>query len=188
MIEAIEGILEAKTDHYVLIKSGSLTYRVDTPASTLNRLGQPGDKVRLYTHLQFKEDSPVLYGFDSIEARELFRRLISISGLGAKTALALLSFLSPEQLILAISSEDIELLSKIPGIGRKTASRLVLELKGKLELPAAPGMGDDTLVISALTNLGYSLAEATRALESLPRDRKLSLEEKIRLALESLAR
>jgi len=122
----------------------------------------------------------------------LFKNLISVSGIGSKLALAILSALNPEQLVMAITSGDIDLLSQAPGVGKKMASRLVVELKGKLEkewkevaLPLAPESAD---VIAALTGLGYSVAEAIKAISKLPVSEELSLEEKIKMALQQMAR
>jgi Holliday junction DNA helicase RuvA len=138
-----------------------------------------------------REDSISLYGFASSEELTLFRSLISVTGIGAKLALTVLSALNPEQLVMAITSGDIDLLSQTPGIGKKIASRLVVELRGKLEkewkevaLPLAPENAD---VIAALTGLGYSVAEATKAISRLPDSDGVSLEEKIRMALQQLA-
>ena len=133
-----------------------------------------------------------LYGFASIGELSLFENLISVSGIGPKVALGLLSASSPEQLVSAIVNGDIDFLNRVPGIGKKTAGRIVLELKGKLEkgwegtiLPALTQ--DDADVVAALTSLGYSLREATQAASSLAGSEELELEEKIRLALKQLA-
>lgn len=190
MISAVDGILEGKGASWASVRVGGITLQVHIPNSSLSTLGSVGQKVHLYTHLQVREDDLSLYGFASMEELSLFQHLISISGIGPKLALSLLSALSPNQLAVAIVSGDSELLRRVPGIGQKTASRLILELKGKLErvglaVPAeVEGEGE---ILSALTNLGYSLSEATRALHSLPSDQSLSLEEKIKLALQSLA-
>jgi Holliday junction DNA helicase RuvA len=139
-----------------------------------------------------REDNISLYGFASSEELTLFKSLISVSGIGAKLALALLSALNPEQLVMAITSGDIDLLSQTPGIGKKMASRLVVELRGKLEkdwremaLPLAPERVD---VIAALTGLGYSVTEAAKAISRLPDSEELSLEEKVKMALQQMAR
>lgn len=190
MISAVDGILEGKGASWAFIRVGGITLQVHLPASSLAVLGSVGQKVHLYTHLQVREDDLSLYGFTSPEELSLFQHLISISGIGPKLALSLLSALSPNQLVAAIASGDSELLRRVPGIGQKTASRLILELKGKLErvgLAAPAGVEGEGEVLSALTNLGYSLSEATKALSSLSSDHPLSLEEKIKLALQSLA-
>ena len=192
MIATLEGILEYRGNDSIIINVGGIGFRVYVPSSTFSQLGAVRSKVFLYTHLHVREDSISLYGFASSEELALFKNLISVSGIGSKLALALLSALNPEQLVMAITSGDIDLLSQTPGIGKKMASRLVVELRGKLEkewkevaLPLAPGSAD---VIAALTGLGYSLAEATKAISKLPDSEELSLEEKIKMALQQMAR
>ncbi|MEK7281956.1 MAG: Holliday junction branch migration protein RuvA [Chloroflexota bacterium] len=190
MISAVDGVLEGKGASWAFVRVGGITLQVHIPNSSLSTLGSVGQKVHLYTHLQVREDDLSLYGFASMEELSLFQHLISISGIGPKLALSLLSALSPNQLAAAIVSGDSELLRRVPGIGQKTASRLILELKSKLErvgLAVPTVVEGEGEVLSALTNLGYSLSEATRALNSLPSDQSLSLEEKIKLALQSLA-
>ena len=139
-----------------------------------------------------REDNIALYGFASSEEMTLFKSLISVSGVGSRVALALLSALSPEQLVMAITSGNIDLISQVPGIGRKLASRLVIELRSKLEkewkevaLPLVPESAD---VIAALTSLGYSVSEATKAVSRLPASEELGLEEKVRMALQQMTR
>jgi len=192
MIATLEGILEYRGNDSIIINVGGIGFRVYVPSPTLSQLGAVKGKVSLYTHLHVREDNISLYGFASSEELSLFKNLISVSGIGSKLALALLSALNPEQLVMAITSGDIDLLSQAPGIGKKMASRLVVELKGKLEkewkevvLPLAPESAD---VISALTGLGYSVAEATKAISKLPDAEKLSLEEKVKMALQQMAR
>jgi Holliday junction DNA helicase RuvA len=191
MIATLEGILEYRGVDSVIVNVGGIGYRVYVSSSTSSRLGAVKGKVSLYTHLHVREDSISLYGFASDEELTLFKSLISVTGIGAKLALTVLSALNPEQLVMAITSGDIDLLSQTPGIGKKIASRLVVELRGKLEkewrevaLPLAPQHVD---VIAALTGLGYSVAEATKAMSRLPDSEGLSLEEKVRMALQQLA-
>jgi Holliday junction DNA helicase RuvA len=190
MIATLEGILEYRGDDSIIINVSGIGFRVYVPSSTLSRLGAVKGRVSLYTHLHVREDNISLYGFASSEELALFKNLISVSGIGSKLALALLSAFNPEQLVMAITSGDIDLLSQAPGIGKKMASRLVVELKGKLEkewkevaLPLAPESAD---IIAALTSLGYSLAEATKAISKLPDSEGLSLEEKIKIALQQM--
>jgi Holliday junction DNA helicase RuvA len=192
MIATLEGILEYRGNDSIIINVGGIGFRVYVPTSTLGQLGAVKGKVSLYTHLHVREDSISLYGFASREELALFRSLISVSGIGTRLALALLSALNPERLVMAITSGDIDLLSQTPGIGKKMASRLVVELKGKLEkdwrevaLPLAPERAD---VIAALTGLGYSVTEATKAISRLPDSEELSLEEKVKMALRQMAR
>ncbi len=191
MIATLEGILEYRGNDSVIINVGGIGFRVYVSSSTSSQLGAVKGRVSVYTHLHVRDDSISLYGFAASEELALFKNLISVSGIGSKLALAMLSAFSSEQLIVAITSGDIDFLSKAPGVGRKTASRLVVELRGKLEkewkevaLPSAPGNAD---VIAALTGLGYSVAEATRAISRLSDSGGLSLEEKIRMALQQLS-
>jgi Holliday junction DNA helicase RuvA len=191
MIATLEGILEYRGNDSVVVNVGGIGFRVFVSGSTLNQLGTVKGKVSLYTHLHVREDNISLYGFASDEELALFRNLISVSGVGSKAALALLSALNPEQIVMAIASGDVDLISQAPGIGKKMASRLIVELRGKLEkewketaLPVAPESAD---VIAALTGLGYSLTEATKAVSRLPDSGELSLEERIRMALQQVA-
>jgi len=170
---------------------GGVGVQVYLPGSTLIQLGALGDRVSLYTHLYVKEDNISLYGFTSTEEVALFKNLISISGIGPKVALALLSKLSAEQLATAIISGNVDLIQQVPGIGKKMANRLVVELRDKLErewkeaaLPLAP---KDSDAIAALTSLGYSLREAAQVVSSIPNSSELSLEEKVKTALQELA-
>jgi Holliday junction DNA helicase RuvA len=191
MIATLEGILEYRGNDSVIINVGGIGFRVHVSGSTSSQLGAVKGRVSLYTHLHVREDSISLYGFASSDELTLFRSLISVTGIGAKLALTVLSALNSEELVMAITSGDIDLLSQTPGIGKKMASRLVVELRGKLEkewkdvaLPLAPENAD---AIAALTGLGYSVAEATKALSKLRDSRSLSLEDKIRIALQHLA-
>lgn len=192
MIVAIEGILQNRGDNSAIIKVGPISFIVYAPTSTLSQFGNVGDKVYLHTHLYFKEDNIALYGFASPEELGLFRSLITVSGIGPRTALGALSALRPEQLVTAIEDGNIDLLSQVPGIGKKTAGRIALELKGKLKKEwgsaVAPSLKqEDADVIAALTSLGYSLREATQAVSGLSNS-KLDLGEKVRLALQQLAK
>jgi len=192
MIVALEGILESRGIDSAVVKVGPLSLQIYIPSSTLSQLGVAGDKVYLHTHLYLREDNVALYGFASTEELALFQNLISVSGVGPKLALALLSTLNPEQVASAIVSGNADLLSQVPGLGKKMAGRIVLELKGKLEKGwvgvIAPALvQEDADVVAALTSLGYSLKEATQAVSGLPASQDVDLEEKIRLALKQLA-
>jgi len=191
MIATLEGILEHCGIGSVVIKVGGVGIQVYVPSLTLSRLGVIGDKVSLYTHLYVKEDNISLYGFASSEEVAMFKNLISISGIGPRIALALLSKLSAEQLATAIISGNVALIDQVPGIGKKMANRLVVELRDKLErewkeaaLPLAP---EDSDAIAALTSLGYSLREVIQVVSSIPNSSELSLEEKVKTALQELA-
>jgi len=171
---------------------GGIGFQVHVPGSTLSQLGAIKDKVSLYTHLHLREDNVSLYGFASEEELALFKNLISVSGIGPKAALALLSASNPEQLAMAIASGNVDVISQVPGIGKKIAGRLVVELKGKLEREwkkgaVLPLAAENTDAIAALTNLGYSLREAIQAVSNLPDSSELTLEAKVRMALQQLA-
>jgi Holliday junction DNA helicase RuvA len=192
MIVALEGILETRGIDSVVVKVGPLSLLVSVPGSTLSRLGTIGDNVHLHTHLYVREDIIAMYGFASADELALFQNLISVSGIGPKAALAFLSTLNVEQLASAIVSGNVDLLTQVPGIGKKMAGRVVLELKGKLEKGWAGAVTpaltpEDADVVAALTTLGYSLKEATQAVAGLPNVEKLDLEEKVRLALRQLS-
>jgi len=192
MIATLEGILEYRGTDSIILNVGGIGFQVYVPGSTLSQLGVVKGKVSLYTHLHLREDNVSLYGFASGEELTLFQNLISVSGIGPKAALGLLSALKPEQLIMAISSGNIDLISQVPGIGKKIASRLVVELRGKLEKEwkdvALPLGQESADTIAALTGLGYSLTEATNAVSKLPDSKELSLEEKIKMALQQMAK
>jgi len=176
----------------VVVRVGPLSLQVHIPSSVLSRLGAVGDRVYLHTHLYLREDNMALYGFASAEEQRLFQNLISVSGIGPKVALGLLSTLSPEQLASAVVAGNVDLLSQAPGLGKKMAGRIVLELKNKLErewegIEASVLGQEDADAVAALTSLGYSLKEATQAVSSLADSRELGLEERVRLALKQLA-
>jgi Holliday junction DNA helicase RuvA len=192
MIASIHGPLEAHGSDWVVVDVGGLSLRVVVPTSAIARLPSLGEPVRFVTYLYVREDLIALYGFLTADELALFEQLISVTGVGPKVAIAMLSYASSELLRQAIASESVDNLTKIPGIGKKLASRLILELRGKLiaspggvAAPIAPG---DSEVVEALLGLGYSLADAQQALRGLPGDRSLDLEERIRLALQSFAR
>ncbi|MGH8711063.1 MAG: Holliday junction branch migration protein RuvA [Burkholderiales bacterium] len=171
MIGRITGKLIEKRPPLVLLEVQGVGYEIDVPMSTFYQLPAIGSQVTLHTHLVVREDAHLLFGFGSEEERAAFRRLLKISGVGARTALAVLSGLSVADLQQAVRAEDSSRLTKIPGIGKKTAERLLLELRGKLEMilssgaaPAASGSQD---VLNALLALGYNEREANWAIGQL---------------------
>jgi Holliday junction DNA helicase RuvA len=191
MIGRIEGRLLEKNPPSILVDVGGLGYELDVPMSTLYALPAVGEKVALLTHLAIREDAHQLYGFASSSERHAFRALIKISGVGARTALAVLSGLSVNELAQAITLQESARLTRIPGIGKKTAERLLLELKGKLgaelEGSGASASSDSSAdILHALAALGYSDKEAMLALKSVPAGTGVS--DGIRLALKALAR
>jgi Holliday junction DNA helicase RuvA len=194
MIAAVEGTLINKGTTSVIVKAGPVSFLLNVPGSTLARLGPTGSQVLLHTHLYVREDILALYGFSSPQELAIFEQLITVSGIGPKVALALLTTLDPGQMVTAIVSGNAELLSQVPGIGKKTAGRVILELKGKLEkswvgeiMPSGITQADSD-AISALTTLGYSLREATQALSNIQATESMPIEDKIRLALQQLAK
>ena len=193
MITGITGTLEARGPDWVQVRvGGGVTLQVYVPSSALDGLGDLGQQVHLHTRLYIKDDEPVLYGFSTAEALRLFQMLNGVAGIGPRTSLALLSSLGTGPLVSAIVTEDVASLSRAPGVGRRSAGRLVLELKGKLagmavEEAGVPGSGGDGDVVSALMALGYTATESRRAVESLDGAASLSLEEKLRQALQQLA-
>jgi len=189
MITGIEGKLQSKSATGVIIKVGGISISVQMPSSALSTLGNVGDKVQIFTHLQLREDSISLYGFATEEEVETFRILLTVTGVGPKVALSVLSAMNPGQLALAISSGNTDMLCHIPGVGKKTASRLLLELKDKIagiELGAPAAEGNE--LTAALLGLGYSPSEVTSSIAALPSSPELTIEEKIRLALQHLSR
>ncbi len=189
MIASLHGTLESLGSDWAIINVGGIGFQVYMPTSTLSAIGIIGKEVQLYTHLHLREDNATLYGFASSEELWLFQTLIGVSGLGPKLALAMLSAMRVEQLTMAIATGSTDLLTVIPGIGKKVANRLILELKEKIgagwiTTPAAQLAQENTDVLAALTSLGYSVAEATKAVASLPLSSDLSLEDRIKLALQ----
>ena len=171
----------------MLVDVGGVAYELDVPMSTFYSLPSTGESVTLYTHLAVKEDSHSLYGFASLEERSAFRQLIRISGVGPRTALSVLSGLSVADLAQAVAAQDQARLTRIPGIGKKTAERLLLELKDKLgEAALAAGGERAGDVVHALVALGYSEKEALAATKGLGAG--LSVAEGIRAALKALAK
>jgi Holliday junction DNA helicase RuvA len=188
MIASLHGKLESLGVDWAIVNVNGIGFLVYMPTSTLSTLGTIGKDVDLQTYLVLREDSAVLYGFATSEELDLFELLIGVSGLGPRLALAVLSAMSVEQASMAIATGSIDLLKAVPGIGKKMAERLVLELKDKIgagliSAPAAQLAQENVEVIAALTSLGYSVSEASRAVATLPSS-DLTLEEKVKLALQ----
>jgi len=189
MIGRLSGVIAEKTPPQVLIDVAGVGYEVDVPMSTFFNLGQLGERAVLLTHLTVREDAHQLFGFLTHEERATFRLLIKISGVGPKMALGLLSGLSVAELAQAVSRQEAGRLTKVPGIGKKTAERLLLELKGKLgpdlALPATLANDAQADILQALIALGYSEKDAAAALKALPAD--VGVSEGIKLALKKLS-
>ena len=191
MIARLVGVLAEKAPPHVLIDVNGVGYEVQVPMSTFYNLPDLGAKVTLLTQFIVREDAQQLFGFLTAEERASFRELVKISGIGARTALSLLSGLSTPELAQAVAAQDASRLVKVPGIGKKTAERLLLELKGKLA-PALTTAGLSVAtdaqsdILQALLALGYSDKEAQLALKQLPAD--IGVSDGIKQALKSLAR
>ena len=189
MIGKLTGTLGDKNPPQVLVDCNGVGYEVDVPMSTFYNLPGVGEKITLLTHLVVREDAQLLYGFGTAGEREAFRLLIRISGVGPRTALSVLSGMSVADIAQAVTAQDAGRLVKVPGIGKKTAERLLLELKGKFGADlgagaAGPGSDAQADILQALVALGYSDKEAAASLKALPRD--LGVSEGIKLALKAL--
>jgi len=190
MIATVEGVLQYRGPDGIIVNVGGIGLWVYSSGSTLGQLTPVNSKVSLFTFLHVREDNLSLYGFATGVELTLFKKLISVSGVGPKVALALLSGLSVEQLSQAIVTSNADAISQVPGVGKKMANRISMELKDKLEYEVegsglAPSQSDNDVVI-ALTSLGYSVREAMQAISGLPDAENLSAEEKIKLALQQL--
>lgn len=196
MIGRLQGVLLRKEPPALMLDVGGVGYELEAPMTTFYELPAVGERVTLYTHLVVREDAHLLYGFVREAQRRLFRELLKVNGVGPRVALAVLSGLSDEEFCRCVAEEDIARLTKVPGIGRKTAERLVIELRDKLPKdiplpastaagPAAPG-DPVSEAVSALVALGYKPNEASRAVRSAS-TKGLSAEEIIRQALKGMA-
>ncbi|MGN1269470.1 MAG: Holliday junction branch migration protein RuvA [Clostridia bacterium] len=203
MLAYIKGILEIKTNGYIVVETAGIGYKVFMPQSTISKLGNIGDKVQVYTYMRVREDDISLYGFLNNEELRMFELLLGVSGIGAKGALNILSNITPSQFALAVISNDVAILKKVPGIGPKTAQRAILELKDKLkkeqEIAASEGEETSTIqevikedekvseAISALQVLGYTKREILEALPKVDLT-SLTIEDIIRKGLANLAK
>jgi Holliday junction DNA helicase RuvA len=192
MIGRISGILLDKTPPLAIIDCNGVGYECEVPMSTFYLLPQVGDKVTLLTHFVVREDAQLLFGFGTNQERLMFRQLLKVNGIGAKSALAILSGLSIDELIQAVSLQEAGLLTRVPGIGKKTAERLLLELKDKFTLDSAlsiKGSGITSIsqdVLNALIALGYNERESLNAVKSL--DVNLTVNDGIKQALKYLSK
>ena len=189
MLVGVRGALEAVGSDWVNVQVGGVTLQVSVPASTVAGLGSVGEQVRLHTILRIQNEQPVLYGFIEAGSIELFGALTGVSGIGPRSAMAILSELGEDGLRQAVASEDVTALARAQGVGRRTAQRVVLELRGKLPdadagspIPAAAA-GTDAEAVEALTALGMSLADARQAVAGLDMSSEATVEDKVRQAL-----
>ena len=188
MIATLRGEVTQIEDNHIIVETGGIGLRVAVPKILREQL-KNGEAIFLFTHLVVREDAWSLYGFDSQADRELFTTLLSVDGVGPRTALAVLSTLTVETVQRAVFNDEPDLLSQVPGIGKKTAQKMVLYLRDRLKpvsgLERIASMSDaDSEVLAALTSLGYSVVEAQTAIQSIPKDASPDVEERLRLALQ----
>lgn len=203
MLAYVKGILEIKTKGYIVVETNGIGYKIFMPESTIEKLGNIGEQIKIFTFMKVREDDVSLYGFLTNEELRMFELLLSVSGIGAKGALTILSNITPSQFALAVIANDVGMLKKLPGIGPKTAQRTILELKDKLkkeqEIAVTGGEEEDSFqeailedekvseAVSALQVLGYSKKEITEALATMDM-KSLSVEDIIRKGLSNLAK
>jgi Holliday junction DNA helicase RuvA len=188
MIATLRGEISQIEDNALILEVGGVGLRVFVPAPLRTRM-KAGDSLLLYTHLVVREDALVLYGFESQPERELFNMLLGVDGVGPKAALSVLSTLSLDAVQRAVFADEVDILNRVPGIGKKTAQKMAIHLKDKLRpmdaLASVAAMTDrDSEVLAALTALGYSVVEAQAAIQSLPRDAPEDTEERLRMTLQ----
>ena len=188
MIATLRGEISQVEDNALILEVGGVGLRVFVPAPLRTRT-RAGDGLFLYTHLVVREDALTLYGFESQAERELFNTLLGVDGVGPRVALSVLSTLTLDAVQRAVFADEVELLSRVPGIGKKTAQKMAIHLKDKLRptdvLAGVAAMTDrDSEVLAALTALGYSVVEAQAAIQSLPREAPEDTEERLRMALQ----
>ena len=192
MIAGVRGTLEQIGDEWIHINLSGLIFQVLVPGALIDRLGSVGEGIHLFTHLRIRDEQPVLYGFNTQIELELFQMLLSVSGVGPRIALGLISSLGVSGVHQAIESGDVNSLRSVHGVGGRTAGRLILELKGKFENILSEANGDsinlDSEVVDALIALGYSANEARQAVQASDSLASITLEEGIRNALMNLGR
>jgi Holliday junction DNA helicase RuvA len=192
MISGVRGRIVSKVPGAVLVDLHGLILKVLTSQTTIGDVGDPGEQVDLLTHLYVREDQLTLFGFATQDELDLFELLLTVSGVGPRVALSVLSTARPEEIHGAIEAEDVNLLSRVPGIGKKTASRIIFDLRGKLPERGTAGLtpigAQDQEALDALQSLGYSMAEARAALSGVERFEGQTSEERVYAALQTLAR
>lgn len=190
MIASLRGIIQSKDDEGLVLEVDGVGWRVDVPLPVLEKTPEVGKVTYLLTRLVVREDELRIYGFTTTEQRELFDMLVEVSGVGPRLALAVLSHLAPDVVRSAVVSDQPEALTMVPGIGRKTAEKIVFNLKDRLPTPALEEILPsvlDTEVVGALAALGYSLVEAQSAVQSIPEDAPEDVETRLKLALKYFA-
>jgi holliday junction DNA helicase RuvA len=191
MIARLNGLLIEKAPPHIVVDCNGVGYEVEVPMSTFYNLPEIGQKVQLLTHFVVREDAQLLYGFGSEQEKNTFKQLLKVNGIGAKSALSILSGVSVDDLMYAVSQQDVGMITRVPGIGKKTAERLLLELKDKFTVtgsstaqPQAKSASHD--VLNALVALGYNEREASAAVKLLDKD--ISVTDGIKQALKSLSK
>jgi Holliday junction DNA helicase RuvA len=191
MIAFLEGVVDSKGVDYVVLNVGGIGFHVKTSSRPSDEIGSVGSEAVLHTCFMIREENPVLFGFDSTQERAVFLDLVSVSGVGPRVALALLSALRPGDLATAIVCNDTELLSKIPGVGKKTAARLCVDLSTRMESYVGTSAGaahpGDAELVEALMALGYTAREAVDAARKVEVAEGVPLEQRIKRALGALA-
>ena len=195
MISYIKGALVHRGESYIIVETGGIGYQIFVSAAMLSKLPELNKEIKVFTFMSVKEDGISLYGFSSMEEQEMFLKLLTVGGVGPKGALGFLSQLTPQELIIAILSSDVKTLSKAPGVGRKTAQRVILELKDKCSTEDAVGIsveedgaavGDEKFeAIEAMTALGYSRSEAAKAVRQVAAE-GMTTEELLKAALKKM--
>jgi len=197
MFAYIKGTLEVKGINYIIVENAGIGYKIYMSLKSIGTIGNVGDKVKVHTHYHVREDDISLYGFTSEEELRMFEILINVSGVGVKSALTMLSDITPASFAMAVIQDDVTRLIKVPGVGKKTAQRLILELKDKLKSEDISGDGAieeniretkvDSDAITALQVLGYSKKEIEQTLEKID-TKNLNTEETIKMALKYLGK
>lgn len=202
MISYIKGKLEYLSDSFVIIDNGGIGYKIFVSPKLMSNIGKIGDNVTVFTYMSVKDDGISLYGFENFEELEIFNKLITVSGIGPKGALGIISNLTPADFVMAVISDDVAAVSKAPGIGKKTAQRIILELKDKFKtedfieekifgeskgLSSVVADNSKIEAIEALTSLGYGRSEAAKAVSAVFEEGKTT-EDILKLALKKLAR
>lgn len=189
MIATLSGVLVEKLPPLIVIDCHGVGYEVEVPMSTFYTLPELGQSLKLLTHFVVREDAQLLYGFGTLKEKQAFRQLLKVNGIGAKSALAILSGVSLDDLMLAVAQQDVSVLTQVPGVGKKTAERLLLELKDKFEMSdvenvsAAPSASQD--ILNALVALGYNERESLKVVKTL--DKSLDVSEGIKQALKIMS-
>ncbi len=191
MIACLNGLLLEKTPPHIVLDCAGVGYELEVPMSTFYQLPEVGGKLMLLTHMVVREDAQLLYGFATKQEKDTFRQLLKVNGIGAKSALAILSGVSIDDLTEAVASQDVALLTRVPGVGKKTAERLLLELKGKFDLSGVAGNAGGVKsakqdVLNALLALGYNEREVSASVKALDKD--IDVSEGIKQALKSLSK